>query len=67
MGFGFDEYLQIADLAKSIKGKIIVSVNDIPEMREVFDGLVIESVDINYTVGGGSRKKAARELIIRNY
>ncbi|WP_445368805.1 DNA adenine methylase [Methylomonas sp. BW4-1] len=67
VGFAFDEYEKMAGLAKSIKGKMIVSVNDIPEMREVFRELMIESVDIDYTVGGGGRRKPARELIIRNY
>lgn len=66
VSFGLEQYSLIAELAKSIKGKMIVSVNDIPEMWQVFDGLLIESVNINYTVGGG-KGKAAKELIIRNW
>jgi DNA adenine methylase len=46
---------------------MIISVNDIPEMREAFKGLNMDSVDINYTVGGASRSKAVKELIIRNW
>jgi DNA adenine methylase len=65
--FGLDQYDKMAELARSIKGKMIVSVNDISEMRKAFDGLAIDTVDINYTVGGGSQKKPARELIIRNF
>jgi DNA adenine methylase len=65
--FGFDNYILMAELAKSIHGKMIISVNDIPEMRRVFDGLTMESVDINYTVGGGRRGKESRELIIKNW
>lgn len=30
---------QLAELMRSIKGKAIVSVNDIPEMREALEGL----------------------------
>jgi DNA adenine methylase len=65
--FGLDQYDKMAELARSIKGKMIVSVNDISEMRKAFDGLAIDTVDINYTVGGGAQKKPARELIIRNF
>lgn len=59
--------IPMADLAKSIKGKMIVSVHNISEMRQAFAGLEMESVSINCTVGGGKRSKAANELIIRNW
>lgn len=65
--FELDQYNKMADLAKSIKGKMIISVNDIPEMRLAFEGMNMESVGINYTVGGGKRNKSANELIIRNW
>lgn len=65
--FGLDQYERMAYVARSIKGKMIISVNDIPEMRKAFSRLVMESVSINYTVGGGGRGKASRELIICNF
>jgi DNA adenine methylase len=66
--FGLDQYARLAALAKAIKGKMIVSVNDIPEMHEAFAGLAMDTVDIGYTVGGGKRGQAKRrELIIRNW
>lgn len=47
---------------------MIISVNDIPEMRQVFDGLKIDRADIGYTVGEGSMAKTkVGELIIRNW
>ena len=63
--FGLDQYDQMADLARSIKGKMIISVNDIPEMRKAFAGLHMKQVRLNHTVGGGGGKKA-EELIIWN-
>lgn len=63
--FPFENYKQLADLAKSIKGHMVISVNDIPEMRDVFEGLHIQDVPINYTVGG--KPQPRRELIIRNW
>lgn len=58
----------MAELAKSMKGRMIISVNDIPEMRQAFDGLNMGHVDIAYTVGGAGRSKDKKgELIIRNW
>ncbi|PIV88476.1 MAG: restriction endonuclease subunit M [Hydrogenophilales bacterium CG17_big_fil_post_rev_8_21_14_2_50_63_12] len=68
VGFGLDQYARMASLAKSIKGKMVISVNDIPEMRQVFDGLEMERLEISYTVGGAGRSKAVSgELLIRNW
>ncbi|MCO6427603.1 hypothetical protein [Nitrosomonas communis] len=65
--FGLEQYAQIAELAKTIKGKMITSVNDIQEMREAFDGLEMQQVTINYTVGGQQGRAQRSELIIRNF
>lgn len=64
--FGLDQYIKMAHLAKTIKGQMIISVNDIPEMREAFKGLIFSEVETKYSVGGGSSKKNFKELIIRN-
>lgn len=65
--FGLEQYARMADLALSCAGKVIISVNDIPEMREAFAGLLIETTDITYTVGGGGRSGRKSELIICNF
>ncbi|MCB6182297.1 DNA adenine methylase [Leeia sp. TBRC 13508] len=66
--FAFENYIELARLAKSIQGKMIVSVNDIPEMRKVFAGLSVETCSINYTVGQGDLARSKRsELIIKNW
>jgi DNA adenine methylase len=68
MPFEFDNYLKMATLAKTIAGKMIISVNDIPEMREVFNGLNIKTIPHRYTVGGSKKdNKKINELIIRNF
>jgi DNA adenine methylase len=65
--FGIEQYDRMAELARTIKGKMIISVNDIPEMRKAFAGLHMESLPITYTVGGGSKGSKAAELVIRNW
>jgi DNA adenine methylase len=52
---GLEQYDEIGALARSIAGKMIISVNDISEMRSAFAGVTMESVDISYTVGGAQR------------
>lgn len=65
--FWLEQYDRMADLAKTIKGKMVISVNDIPEMRKAFAGLNMESVDITYTLAGSGKSPKTSELIIRNW
>ncbi|MFY9327157.1 MAG: DNA adenine methylase [Georgfuchsia sp.] len=65
--FGIEQYDAMAELARSITGKMVISVNDIPAMRSAFKGLHIETTDITYSVGGAGRAKKTSELIITNF
>ncbi|MDH4229947.1 MAG: DNA adenine methylase [Nitrospirota bacterium] len=69
--FVLEHYDRMADLARTIKGKMIISVSDHPEMRRAFAGLPMREVPITYTVGGktanGNHVKRATELIILNW
>ncbi|EMW2842104.1 DNA adenine methylase, partial [Yersinia enterocolitica] len=57
----------MAELARSIKGKMIISVNDIPEMRQAFDGLNIQTVDISYNLKVTGKASLRKELVICNF
>jgi len=65
--FGFDQYFQMAAVLRKIKGKAIVSLNDHPDIRAAFDGFEMDTVDIAYTVGGGDKAAARKELIIYSW
>ncbi|MCS6175844.1 DNA adenine methylase [Shewanella baltica] len=65
--FGLEQYELMAELAKLIKGKMVISVNDIPEMRDAFAGLQMKTLDIRYTVGGSQRSSEQQELLILNW
>lgn len=43
-----------------------MSINDTPEIRELFARFAIDEVATSYSVGGGARAKGVRELIISN-
>jgi len=64
VGFGFDNYEAMATALRTLKGKALVSINDHPDIRRVFDGFHMESLDISYTVGGGDKAAARKELVI---
>lgn len=64
--FGFEHYERMAAIARSMKGTMIISINDHPDIRRVFAGLPMQTVAIDYTVGGGDGV-AAQELVIGNW
>jgi len=47
---------------KGLQGRFILSLNDRPEVRELFAWARIEPVELNYRAGGGVTP--ARELLI---
>lgn len=63
--FGLEQYDEMAELAKTIQGSMVISVNDHPEMRRAFADLHMETLGITYTVGGGDGSEA-QELLIWN-
>ncbi|MBK0063956.1 MULTISPECIES: DNA adenine methylase [unclassified Acinetobacter] len=68
MDFGLDQYQRMAELMKSCRSKIMLSINDHPEMREVFAELNISTASIKYTVGNTEQSRQTKqELIITNY
>ncbi|EDA7590069.1 MULTISPECIES: DNA adenine methylase [Enterobacteriaceae] len=65
--FGLEIYDHMAELARSTKGKMIISVNDIPEMRQAFNGLNIQTVDISYNLKVTGKATPRKELVICNF
>jgi len=54
-------------LLSKIQGKFIMSINDVPEIRELFKGFHIEEAATSYSAAGAHRKKQVTELLIMNY
>ncbi|EIN7565739.1 DNA adenine methylase [Salmonella enterica] len=65
--FGLENYDHMAELARRTKGKMIISVNDIPEMRQAFNGLNIQTVDISYNLKVTGKATPRKELVICNF
>ena len=71
VGFGIEEYHDLAKIAQSMKGTMLITVGDGEEMREIFSDKIfkIQTVPITYSCGNNrtQKQKKAKELIITNY
>jgi DNA adenine methylase len=57
------DFIRLAALLSTISGRFILSVNDVPETREIFARFAIESVSTRYTIAGGKWSDVA-EIIV---
>lgn len=62
----FDGYDDIAQFMRTCKGKVMLSINDCPEMESVFEGFNIERVSIGYAINRDANITKGK-LIVRNY
>lgn len=67
--FPYEEYLKMSEFMKTCKGKVMVSLNDHPDIREAFTGHYFEELQIKYSVGNQriNETKESQEVIITNY
>lgn len=64
--FDRGEFVRLAEALKAVRGQFILSLNDVPEVRELFAWARVEAVELSYSVGtpGPDRGKRVGELII---
>ncbi|MBN2437973.1 MAG: DNA adenine methylase [Deltaproteobacteria bacterium] len=65
--FSREDFLKLRDILAGLKGKFVLSINDVDHIRDLFDGFYIETVNTTYSAGGAHRKKHVSELLIRNF
>jgi len=64
--FTDDDFVSLAERLAAIKGKFVLSLNDVPRVRELFQKFSLREIEISYT----SQMKAGkrfRELLIANF
>lgn len=65
--FGRDEFVQMADVLKGLQGRFILSLNDCPQVRDIFSGFDFEEVGVSYSLSRRTDTRGQRgELIISN-
>ncbi len=62
--FGREEFAEMADVLKGIRGTFILSLNAVRGVFETFKDFSIEEVDCTYTVSGKGRASAVKEVLI---
>jgi len=68
MPFDFGEYEEMAALMRKARGKVMVSINDHPDIRRAFDGFHMLKLDIRYSVANRhGRPDTSGELVITNW
>lgn len=60
--FSQADFRRLRGLLDTLKGRFILSINDHPEVRDIFADFAIEEVSLNYRISG--KVTPARELII---
>ncbi len=63
--FGRDQFAAMAERLGAIRGRFILSINDVPEVRRIFTGFDLLEASLSYTVSGG-KGTPAKELIVRS-
>ncbi len=63
--FSRQDFRRLADILTGLKGRFLMSINDVPEIRSLFSWARLEEVQTTYTIGGKGATRAA-ELLIRD-
>ena len=61
----FTKHDELAAILKQIKGKFLLSYNNDPHIKQLYDGCIVEEVETQYSVSGAFQTET--ELLIRNY
>ncbi|RMU88275.1 hypothetical protein ALP22_00212 [Pseudomonas coronafaciens pv. porri] len=72
-GYGFDfpfeNYERMDDFMRRCKSRVMVSINDHADIRQVFEGFHFETPDIRYATTNQRQRRAdvTGELVIMNW
>lgn len=62
--FGRADYGRLAEALRRLRGRFLLTINDRPETRALFDGFAIEAVETTYMLAGGGKAQKAGEIIV---
>ena len=65
--FGWEQYQLLAEMMGTCKGKIMLSINDHPDIRALFKAFEQSPLQLTYTMSRTKGKAPSGELVIRNY
>ena len=65
--FAREDFKKLRDILAGIQGKFILSINDVPEIRELYKGFRMEKAETRYSAGTKGTTGRIGELLIRNF
>lgn len=67
--FAPEDFANLKEILSALQGRFLMSINDTPEIRDLFAGFQMQAVSTTYTVGArtGRRCKLVKELLFSNY
>lgn len=66
--FEREDFTRLAEQIGGLKGRFLLSINDVPEIREIFAAFHITPVSTTYTIGSAKSSRGARgELLISDF
>lgn len=65
--FTRERFGDLADQLRHSRGRFLLSINDVPEVREIFDWAELAPVRTTYSVARGAAQTGRGELLISNF
>lgn len=65
--FTRERFGDLADQLRHARGRFLLSINDVPEVREIFDWAELAPVRTTYSVARGAAQTGRGELLISNF
>lgn len=62
--FNRESFEKLAELLAGIKGRFILSINDVQPVRKLFGRFSLQPVETTYTIQGRGKSKRVKELIV---
>lgn len=63
--FSRADFQRLSDTLQATSGRWLMSINDVPAIREIFAWAQIEEITTSYSIAGKGRNSVAAELLIR--
>ncbi|OSQ45527.1 DNA adenine methylase [Thalassospira sp. MCCC 1A01428] len=61
------DFERLSELLRGLSGRFILSLNDVPEIRQIFAGFSMQAAEVNYSIARQAEsRRAFGELIISN-
>ena len=67
LGFDWSEYEQLSQAMRTMQGKMMLSINDHPDIRALFKDFRTTRLELAYSINRDKTQKTSGELVICNW